>query len=129
MFSFNQREYWQLKGVIKNSGIDPELIEDVAVGTVLTPGGGATVARAASLIAGIPNTSALNTINRQCSSGLMAVAQISHEIQSGMIDIGIGAGMESMTKNYGPGALSEVSEAIHQHKEAADCLIPMGMSP
>jgi len=103
------------------------LIEDISVGTVLTPGGGATVARAASLIAGIPNTAALNTINRQCSSGLMAVVQIANEIQSGMIDIGIGAGMESMTKNYGPGALGEVSDAVHNHKEAADTLIPMGM--
>jgi acetyl-CoA acyltransferase 1 len=116
------------KGVIKASGINPALIEDIAVGTVLTPGGGATVARAASLIAGIPNTAGLNTVNRQCSSGLMAVVQIAHEIQSGMIDIGIGAGMESMTKNYGPGAVGEVSEAVHQHREAADCLIPMGMS-
>lgn len=117
------------KGVIKTSGINPALIEDIAVGTVLTPGGGATVARAASLIAGIPNTAGLNTVNRQCSSGLMAVVQIAHEIESGMIDIGIGAGMESMTKNYGPGALGEVSEAVHQHKEAADCLIPMGIFP
>lgn len=56
----------------------------------------------------------------------MAVVQIAHEIQSGMIDIGIGAGMESMSKWYGPGMLGEVSEAIHNHKEAADCLIPMG---
>jgi len=117
-----------LQGVVKTSGINPALIEDIAVGTVLTPGGGATVARAAALIAGIPNTAALNTVNRQCSSGLMAVVQIAHEIQSGMIDIGIGAGMESMTKNYGPAALGEVSEAVHQHKEAADCLIPMGIT-
>ena len=57
----------------------------------------------------------------------MAVVQIAHEIQAGMIDIGIGAGMESMTKNYGPGALGEVSEAVHNHKEAADTLIPMGI--
>src|SRR5271168_4063151 len=115
-----------LQGVVKTSGINPALIEDIAVGTVLTPGGGATVARAASLIAGIPNTAGLNTVNRQCSSGLMAVVQIAHEIQSGMIDIGIGAGMESMSKFYGPGMLGEMSEAIHNHKEAADCLIPMG---
>ena len=85
------------------------------------------MARAASLIAGIPNTAGLNTVNRQCSSGLMAVVQIAHEIQAGMIDIGIGAGMESMSKNYGPGSLGEVSEAVHNHKEAADTLIPMGI--
>ena len=56
----------------------------------------------------------------------MAVVQIAHEIQSGMINIGIGAGMESMTKNYGPGALGEVSDAINQHHEARDTFIPMG---
>jgi len=115
------------QGVVKTSGINPALIEDVAVGTVLTPGGGANVARAASLIAGIPYTAGLNTLNRQCSSGLMAVVQIAHEIQSGMIDVGIGGGMESMTKNYGPGALGEVSEAVHEHQEAKDVLIPMGI--
>jgi acetyl-CoA acyltransferase 1 len=116
------------KGVVKTSGINPALIEDIAVGTVLTPAGGASVARAASLIAGIPNTAGLNTVNRQCSSGLMAVVQIAHEIQSGMIDIGIGGGMESMTKHYGPQALGEVSDAVHEHHEAKDVLIPMGYS-
>jgi acetyl-CoA acyltransferase 1 len=58
----------------------------------------------------------------------MAVAQIAHEIQAGMIDVGIGAGMESMSKNYGPGALGEVSDAVHEHHEAKDVLIPMGIS-
>jgi len=117
-----------LQGVVKTSGINPALIEDIAVGTVLTPSGGASVARAASLIAGIPNTAGLNTVNRQCSSGLMAVVQIAHEIQSGMIDIGIGGGMESMTKHFGPGALGEVSDAVHEHHEAKDVLIPMGIT-
>lgn len=118
---------FNIQGVVKTSGINPALIEDIAVGTVLTPGGGANVARAASLIAGIPNTAGLNTVNRQCSSGLMAVVQIAHEIQSGMIDIGIGGGMESMTRNFGPGALGEVSDAVHEHHEAKDVLIPMGI--
>jgi acetyl-CoA acyltransferase 1 len=66
------------------------LIEDVAVGNVLPAGGGATAARMASLHAGIPNTSAISTINRQCSSGLAAVNQIANAISLGQIDIGIG---------------------------------------
>ena len=118
---------FNIQGVVKTSGINPALIEDIAIGTVLAPSGGASVARAASLIAEIPNTAGLNTVNRQCSSGLMAVVQIAHEIQSGMIDIGIGGGMESMTKHYGPGALGEVSDAVHEHHEAKDVLIPMGI--
>ena len=96
-----------LKGVIDRTGIDPKLIEDVAVGNVLPPGGGATVARMAALYAGIPNTAAVNTLNRQCSSGLQAVTQIAHEIQLGQIEIGIGAGVESMTMGYGAGAMPE----------------------
>lgn len=78
------------KGVIERSGIDPALVEDVAVGNVLPPGGGATVARMAALYAGLPNTTAVNTLNRQCSSGLATVMQIANEISTGQIDIGIG---------------------------------------
>lgn len=79
-----------LKAVYSKVSLDPSLIEDVAVGNVLPPGGGASAARMAALHAGIPNTSALNTVNRQCSSGLTAVNQIANEILAGQIDIGIG---------------------------------------
>ena len=44
----------------------------------------------AALAAGIPNTAAVNTVNRQCSSGLTAVNQIANEIRTGQIEIGIG---------------------------------------
>ena len=81
---------WTHKGVIAGSKIDPKLIEDVAVGTVLAPGGGSTQARMGSLWAGIPNTAGCNSLNRQCSSGLAAVNQIANQIALGQIDIGIG---------------------------------------
>ena len=55
------------------------------------PVAGLAAARMAALHAGIPNTSAVNTVNRQCSSGLTAVNQIANEILAGEIDIGIGA--------------------------------------
>ena len=79
-----------LKGVLSKTGIDPKLIEDIVVGNVLPPGGGATVARMAALHAGIPESSAVMTVNRQCSSGLQSVAQIASAIKSGYIEIGIG---------------------------------------
>ena len=85
-----------LKGLIARTGVDPSKVEDVAVGNVLPPGGGATGARQATLWAGIPDTTAVNTINRQCSSGLAAVNQIANEIIANQIDLGIGAGTESM---------------------------------
>jgi acetyl-CoA acyltransferase 1 len=89
------------KGLIKQSGIDPSLVEDIAVGTVLAPGGGATEFRAAALAAGFPASAAVKSLNRQCSSGLQACVDIANAIKSGMIDIGVGAGVESMSKQYG----------------------------
>ncbi|KAG9288177.1 hypothetical protein G9A89_020483 [Geosiphon pyriformis] len=118
-----------LKGVLERTNIDPKLIEDIAVGNVLPAGGGATVARAAALYAGIPHTTSLNTVNRQCSSGLQAVVQIAHEIALDQIEIGIGAGVESMTFGYGPNAMpTETSEKIFANQESSDCLLPMGVT-
>lgn len=118
-----------LRAAYTKAGLDPSLIEDVAVGNVLPPGGGATGARMAALHAGIPNTAAVNTVNRQCSSGLSAVNQIANEIALGQIDIGIGAGVESMTFGYGPQTMPDGwSEVVLENKEATDCLLPMGIT-
>lgn len=89
------------KAVINKSGIDPKAVDDVAVGSVLPPGGGATEFRAAALVAGFPETTAVKSLNRQCSSGLQAIVDIANALKSGMIDVGIGAGVESMTSQYG----------------------------
>ncbi|BFZ60494.1 3-ketoacyl-CoA thiolase with broad chain length specificity [Saitoella coloradoensis] len=117
-----------LKATITKSGINPSLVQDIAVGSVLPPGGGATEFRAAALVAGFPSSTSVNAVNRQCSSGLQACVQIAHEIKAGMIDCGIGAGVESMSNNYGPGAVSEFSDLLKGHPEAKDCLIPMGIT-
>jgi acetyl-CoA acyltransferase 1 len=89
------------KALIERSKIDPSLVEDIAVGCVLAPGGGATEFRGAALAAGFPASTAVKSLNRQCSSGLMAVVDIANAIKSGMIDVGIGAGVESMSTQYG----------------------------
>ncbi|KAF8649417.1 hypothetical protein AX16_005858 [Volvariella volvacea WC 439] len=118
-----------LRAAYERIKLDPALIEDIAVGNVLPPGGGASAARMAALHAGIPNTTPINTINRQCSSGLAAVNQIANQIRVGQIDIGIGAGVESMTFGYGAKAVpSEWSEEVLTNQEAADCLLPMGIT-
>lgn len=89
------------KALLERSKIDPSKVEDVAVGTVLAPGGGATEFRAAALAAGFPDSTAVKSLNRQCSSGLMACVDIANAIKAGMIEVGIGAGVESMSKQYG----------------------------
>ena len=134
-----------LKATIQKSGINPALVDDIQVGNVLPAGGGATTARMASLYAGcvdlndaltselnanhlrFPDTTSISTVNRQCSSGLQAVHYIAACIENGTIDIGIGAGVESMTHGYGPSAMpSGYSDKVLSHPAAADCNLPMG---
>lgn len=116
-----------LKGIITRSNIDPSLVEDVCVGEVLAPGGGATEMRAAALVAGFPETTAVRTLNRQCSSGLQACVDVANQIRTGMIEVGIGAGVESMSTQYGPAAVTEFSELLESHPESANCKVPMGV--
>ncbi|PNY25454.1 3-ketoacyl-CoA thiolase, peroxisomal [Tolypocladium capitatum] len=116
-----------LKAIIDRSKINPALVEDICVGTVLAPGGGATELRAASFVAGFPETTAVRSLNRQCSSGLQACVDVANQIKAGMIDVGIGAGVESMSLNYGPGAVAEFSETFEANTEAANCKVPMGV--
>jgi len=82
----------------------------------------------AALHAGIPLETPVSTVNRQCSSGLTAVSIIANAIRAGQIDIGIGAGVESMTFGYGAGALGEFSDEILANQDAEDCLMPMGIT-
>lgn len=116
-----------LQATLSRSGIDPSLVEDIAVGSVLAPGGGATEFRAAALVAGLPVSASVKSLNRQCSSGLQACVDIAHAIKAGMIDVGIGAGVESMSLQYGPGAVSEFSELLEAHPESRNCKVPMGL--
>jgi acetyl-CoA acyltransferase 1 len=115
------------QGLIKTSGIDPALVEDISVGNVLAPGGGATEFRAAAIVAGFPTTTAVKATNRQCSSGLQACVDIASAISAGIIEVGIGAGVESMSNNYGPDAVSEFSELLNSVKKSKDCKVPMGV--
>jgi len=117
-----------LRAAYTNVGLDPKLIQDISVGNVLPPGGGATGARMAALYADIPVETSIHTVNRQCSSGLTAINIIANEIRAGQIDIGIGAGVESMTFGYGAGALTEFSEEVLTKQDAEDCMLPMGIT-
>ncbi|GLB38359.1 putative thiolase family protein [Lyophyllum shimeji] len=118
-----------LRAVYTRPGLDPSLIEDISVGNVLPDRGGASASRMAALHAGIPDTCSVNTVNRQCSSGLTSVNHIASEIMIGQIDIGIGAGVESMTQSFGrPYSASEFSPAVLENQQARDCLIPMGIT-
>lgn len=79
--------------------MDPNLVEDITVGVVLSPGA-LYSARQAALTAGFPETTPISTVNRFCSSGLMAVTDIANKIRTGQIQVGLAVGVESMSQKY-----------------------------
>jgi acetyl-CoA acyltransferase 1 len=111
--------------------LDPAKIDDVAVGVVLAELGGSKAARMAQLHAGFNERTGLHTVNRACSSGLQAITNIGNAIAVRQIDVGVGAGMESMTKNYGSKAIpvmlwDELKNSPIDN--ARDCIMPMGLT-
>ncbi|KAI9301476.1 Thiolase, N-terminal domain-containing protein [Cunninghamella echinulata] len=117
-----------LKATITRTGIDPSLVQDIVVGNVAAKGGLATPARMAALHAGFPESTSVSTCNRQCSSGLQACVQIASAIQAGLIDVGIGAGVESMTSDYFSRDVKVSEKIAKENQPAADCKIPMGLT-
>jgi acetyl-CoA acyltransferase 1 len=119
-----------MKGCLDRVGVSGSMVEDVCVGNVLCPASGAATMRMAQLAAGIPYTTSLSVTNRQCSSGLQAVANIVHAIQAGQLTIGMGAGVESMsTHPMHKMPMPNVDwPTMQKCSDAMDCLIPMGVT-
>ncbi|KAH9624275.1 hypothetical protein KSS87_021625 [Heliosperma pusillum] len=80
-----------LKAVIAKTNINPSEVGDIVVGTVLAPGSARAIeCRMAAFYAGFPDTVPIRTVNRQCSSGLQAVADVAAYIKAGFYDIAYG---------------------------------------
>ena len=83
---------------VSRSGVDPAEIDDVVIGSVLTGGtGGMNVARLASLAAGLPVTVSGQTIDRQCSSGLMAIATAAKQIIVDGQSVAVAGGQDNIS--------------------------------
>ncbi|CAI9107472.1 OLC1v1006831C1 [Oldenlandia corymbosa var. corymbosa] len=118
-----------LKALIDKTNINPSEVGDIVVGTVLAPGSQrGIVCRMAAFYAGFPETVPLRTVNRQCSSGLQAVADVAAGIKVGFYDIGIAAGLESMSFDYGLAPVQQPNPRAESFPQARDCLLPMGMT-
>ncbi|KAL6716840.1 hypothetical protein ACLMJK_004752 [Lecanora helva] len=115
----------------KNLNLPPSAVQDVAVGTVLSELGGSKAARMALNHVGYPSSTSLYTVNRACASSLQAITSIADSIALKRIDIGIAAGMESMTRNYGSKAIpTQLWPKLPSSpvKDARDCIMPMGLT-
>ena len=85
--------------LLKQTALDPVLIDEVIMGQVLTAGCGQNPARQAAVAAGVPYSVPASTLNMVCGSGLKAVIQAAQAIQSGAAEIIIAGGQESMSQS------------------------------
>ncbi|OQR95928.1 3-ketoacyl-CoA thiolase A [Thraustotheca clavata] len=117
------------EGIINQTKIDPKIIGDIVVGNVLQPGSAAVGARMGQLCAGIPYSVPLNSVNRQCSSGLQAFANVAAGIRAGYYDVGIAAGVESMSLTDMASSAPEVAwEDVYANEAAKNCTVSMGLT-
>jgi acetyl-CoA C-acetyltransferase len=101
--AFNDTPGQQLAGhvishAVRRAGIDGGEVEDVVLGCAMQQGStGTNVARQGLLRAGLPDTVPGMTIDRQCSSGLMAIATAAKQIVSDGMQVVVGGGVESIS--------------------------------
>jgi len=87
-----------VKHAIERAGLDPAEVEDVVMGCAMQEGTqGRNNARHVALAAGCPVTTAAMTVNRLCSSGMMAIAVAAKTVIADNVDIMVGGGHESIS--------------------------------
>jgi len=86
-----------ITAMLEQTGIEPQNVDEVILGQVLTAGQGQNPARQASILAGFPNGTTAFGINQVCGSGLRSVALAAQQITSGDTKIMITGGQESMS--------------------------------
>ena len=101
--AFNNTESPTLGGhaireAVKRAGIEPEEVDDVIMGCAVQQGtSGLNIGRTAGIVAGLPVTVSGMSIDRQCSSGMMAIATGAKQIIHDGMPIVVGAGLESIS--------------------------------
>ena len=118
-----------LKEVVRRAGIEPDKVEDVVFGCVGQAGEQSlNIGRNAWLTAGFPVTTPATTVDRQCGSSQQAIHFAANLIQSGVCDITIAGGVESMSRvPMGANAVSPGTPFPPELMELYD-LVPQGIS-
>ena len=88
-----------IKHAVTRSGVEGGEVEDVIIGTVLAAGSaGMNIGRMAALAAGLPVTASGQTIDRQCSSGLMAIATAAKQIMVDGMQVVVAGGQDNISE-------------------------------
>ncbi len=86
-----------IRAAVERAGVDPAEIDDVIIGAALQQGVQATIGRTAALRAGLPVTVPGMSIDRQCASGLMAIATAAKQVIVDRMDVCVAGGVESIS--------------------------------
>ena len=115
-----------IKALVDEIKIEPNSIDEVIMGNVLSAGQGQAPARQAAIKAGLPDSVECLTINKMCGSGLKAVMLGAQSIQLGDAEIIISGGMESMSQS--PYLLPNVREGLRLgHNNVIDSILVDGL--
>jgi acetyl-CoA acetyltransferase family protein len=88
-----------LKNLVERTGVDPERLDDVVTGCITQSGEqGCNVGRNAVVAGGLPWTLPATSVDRQCGSSQQAMHFVAASVMSGMYDIAIACGVESMSR-------------------------------
>lgn len=96
-FSAPQLGAVAIKAAVERANLNPDMVDEVIMGNVLTGGVGQAPARQAAIYAGLSKHTACMTINKVCGSGLKAVMLADQAIRGGDASVVVAGGQESMT--------------------------------
>ena len=115
-----------IAAAVERAGIQPEQVNEVIMGCVLTAGVGQAPARQAAIFAGLPKNVPCLTINKVCGSGLKSVMLASQAIRCGDAEVIVAGGMENMSQvpYLMPGARDGLRLG---HKQVLDGLVKDGL--
>jgi acetyl-CoA C-acetyltransferase len=115
-----------IKAILDESKIDPNKVDEVIMGCILSAGLGQAAARQAAIYAGLPEKTECLTINKMCGSGLKAIMLAHQAIQVGDADVVIAGGLESMSN--APYLLKNARGGYRMgHGEIIDSMITDGL--
>src|SRR5688572_9615251 len=86
-----------IRAAVERAGVEPQEVDDCIMGAALQQGVQATIGRTAALRAGLPVTTAGMSIDRQCASGLMAIATAAKQVIVDRMDVIVAGGVESIS--------------------------------
>ena len=86
-----------MRAAVERAKIDPAEVDDVVMGAALQQGVQTTIGRTAALRAGLPVTVAGQSMDRQCASGLMAIATAAKQVIVDRMDVVVAGGVESIS--------------------------------